>query len=244
MWVWVNSGSWWWTGRPGVLRIMGSQRVGHDWATELNWTEDVSNSLQIHGLQCARLPCPSLSPRVCSYSCRLSQMQLSNHLILHCPFLLLPSIFPSIWIFSNELTLSIRWPSTAVSASASVLPMNIQDWFPLGLTHSISLLSKGLLRVFSSTTVQKHPFFYIQASLWSNSLRWIWLKNWFLKGSDLIVTGKKNPQNLGHILFLFDWISLFSLTLLCDFAWYDIGLYIFPHLWCWAMSYPVLAGEF
>ena len=109
-WIWVSSGSWWWTGRPGVLLFMGSKRVGHDWATELNWTEDVSNSLQIHGLQCARLPCPSLSPRVCSYSCRLSQMQLSNHLILHCPFLLLPSVFPWIRVFSSESAVHIRWP--------------------------------------------------------------------------------------------------------------------------------------
>ena len=167
MWVWVNSGSWWWTGRSGMLRIMGSQRVGHDWATELNWTEDVSNSLQIHGLQCARLPCPSLSPRVCSYSCRLSQMQLSNHLILHCHFLLLPSIFPSIWIFSNELTLSIRWPSTAVSASASVLPMNIQDWFPSGLTGWISLQSKGhksLLHSSKASILQHSALLMVQLS--------------------------------------------------------------------------------
>ena len=62
----------------------------------------------------------------------------SNHLILHCPLFLLPSIFPSSRVFSNESTLHIRWPSVGVSASASVLPMNIQDGFPLGWTGWIS----------------------------------------------------------------------------------------------------------
>ena len=94
----------------------------------------------------------------------------SNLLILCYPLLLLPSIFPSIRIFSNESVLPIRWPKYWVSASASVLPMNIHDWFPLGLTGLISLLFKGLSRVFSITTVQKHQcFFSTQLSLWSNS---------------------------------------------------------------------------
>ena len=81
------------------------------------------------------------------------------------PLLLLPSIFPRIRIVSNESVLSIRWPNIGVSASASVLPMNIQNWFPLGLTGWISLQSKGLSRVFSNTTVQKHQFFGIQLPL-------------------------------------------------------------------------------
>ena len=74
-----------------------------------------------------------------------------NHFILCCPLLLLSSIFPSIRVFSNKSALHIRWPITG--ASASVLPMNIQSWFPSGLTGLISLLSKGLSRVFSSTTI-------------------------------------------------------------------------------------------
>ena len=74
----------------------------------------------------------------------------SNHLILCCP-LLLPSIFPSIRVFSNESILCIRWPKYRVSVSASVLPMNIQDWFPLGLTDWISLQSNGL-----SSLLQHH----------------------------------------------------------------------------------------
>ena len=78
----------------------------------------------------------------------------SNHLILCRPDLLLPSIFPNIRVFSNESALRIRWPKFGVSASTSVLSMNIQDWFSLGLTGLISLQSKGLSRVFSNTTVQ------------------------------------------------------------------------------------------
>ena len=79
----------------------------------------------------------------------------SSHLILCHSFLLLPSIFPNVRAFSNESALCIRWPSTGVSASASVLPVNIQDWFPLGWTGCISLKSKGHLRFFSNTNVQK-----------------------------------------------------------------------------------------
>ena len=76
----------------------------------------------------------------------------SNHLILYHPLFLLPSIFPSTGVFSNESVLHIRSPNIGESASASVLPMNIQDWFPLGWTGWISLLSKGFSRVFSNIT--------------------------------------------------------------------------------------------
>ena len=79
----------------------------------------------------------------------------SNHLILCCPLFLLPSIFPSILVFSNELALHIRWPK--YYSVSSVLPMKIQDWLPLGLTGWVSMQShavKGLSRVFSNTTVQ------------------------------------------------------------------------------------------
>ena len=86
----------------------------------------------------------------------------SNHLILCCPLLLLPSIFPSIRVFSNLFTTGGQ--SIAALASASVLPMNIQDWFPFGWTGWISLQPKGLSRVFSNTTVQKHQFFSAQLS--------------------------------------------------------------------------------
>ena len=101
----------------------------------------------------------------------------SNHLILCCPLLLLPSIFPSIRVFSNESVLHIRWQSIGASALASVLPMNIQDWFPLGWTGWISLQSKGLARVFSSTTVQKHQFSALRF-LYSPTLTSIQVRKW------------------------------------------------------------------
>ena len=83
----------------------------------------------------------------------IESLMLSNHLILCCPLLLLHSVFPSIRNFSNESSLHISGQSFGASASASVLPMNIQDQFPLGLTDLISLQSKELSRVFSNTTV-------------------------------------------------------------------------------------------
>ena len=110
----------------------------------------MSDSLQSHGLQHTRLPCPSPSPKVCSNSC-----PLSHHLILCCPLLLLPSIFPSIGVFSNKSALCIRWPKYC-SFSFSISPSNEQsglislriDWLDL-------LQSKGLSGVSSNTTVQK-----------------------------------------------------------------------------------------
>ena len=93
----------------------------------------------------------------------------SNHLILCHPLLLLPSIFPSMRIFSKESALCISWPKYWSLASASVLPINIQDWFPSGLTDWISLQSKGLSRIFSNTTFQKHQFLGTQPSSQSNS---------------------------------------------------------------------------
>ena len=89
----------------------------------------------------------------------------SNHLILCCPFLLLPSTFPSIRVFSSESVLPIRWPNYW-SFSFSISPSNeYLGWCPLGLTGCISLQSKGLSRLFSNTTVQKHQFFGPQLSL-------------------------------------------------------------------------------
>ena len=85
----------------------------------------------------------------------------SNHLILYCPFLILPSIFPSIRVFPNELAPRIRWQSTG-GLSFSISPSYIQNWFPLGWTSLISLQSKRLSRVFCNTTVQKHQFFGVQ----------------------------------------------------------------------------------
>ena len=93
----------------------------------------------------------------------------SNHLILCCPFSSCLQSFPASESFPVTQFFTSGGQSTGVSASASVLPMNIQDWFPLGWTGLISLLSRGLSRVLSNTTVQKHQFFCIQPSLWSSS---------------------------------------------------------------------------
>ena len=89
----------------------------------------------------------------------------SNHLILCRPLLLLPSIFPSIRSFQMSQLFASGGQSIGVSASTSVLPMNTHDWYPLGWTGWISFQSKGLSRVFSNTTVQKHQFFGTQLSL-------------------------------------------------------------------------------
>ena len=127
------------------------------------WVAQSSYCLWSHGLQHARLPCPTLSPRVCS--CLLSwwchpTISFSVALFFSC----LQS-FPAWGPFPVNCLFTSGGQGSGASASASVLPMNSQSWFPLGLTGWISLLSKGLLRVFSSTTIWKHQFFGAQASL-------------------------------------------------------------------------------
>ena len=112
----------------------------------------VSDSLRPHGLQHTRLLHPSATPEDSSDLMSIESVMPSSHLIL-CHTLLLPSIFPNLRIFSNESVLHIGGQSIGVSALASVLPMNIQDWFPLEWTSWISLQSKGLSRVFSNTTL-------------------------------------------------------------------------------------------
>ena len=124
----------------------------------------VSNSLRPHGLQHARPPCPSPTPRVYSLMSIKSVMP-SNHLILCRPLRLPPSIFPSIMVFSNESVLHIRWPKYW-SFSFSISPSNeYSGLISFRMTSWISLQSKGLSRVFSNTTVQKHPFFGTQLYL-------------------------------------------------------------------------------
>ena len=127
------------------------------------------NFLWPHRLQHARLPCPSPTPGACSKShpsnwqCHPTTSSSVIPFSFCLQFFLASGSFPVSRLFSSG------GQKTGVSASASVLPMNIQDWFPLGLTGLISLLSKGLSRVFSNTTVQQHQFFSAQPSLWSNS---------------------------------------------------------------------------
>ena len=115
----------------------------------------VSNSLQPHRLQLARLRCPSPSLGACPDLSSIESGMPSNSLVLCHPLFLLPSIFPSIRVFPNELALTSGGQNIGALASASVLPMNIQGWFPLGLTGLISMQSKSLSRVFSNTIVQK-----------------------------------------------------------------------------------------
>ena len=133
----------------------------------------VSDSWQPHGLQHARLPCPSPTSGAYSNSC-------PSHRWCH------PTISPSVVPFSSCLQsfpASGAFPMSqlftlggqSIGASASVLPMNIWGWFPLGLCGLISLQSKGLTGISSNTTVQKHQFFGAQLSLWSNSHIHTWL---------------------------------------------------------------------
>ena len=112
----------------------------------------MSDSLWPHRLQHARLPCPSPTPRACSNSCPSSlwfHPTISSS-VSH-PLLLLLLIFPSIRVFPNESVLRIKWQRNWSFSFSIVLPMNIQDWFPLGLTGLMSLQPKRLSRVFSST---------------------------------------------------------------------------------------------
>ena len=127
----------------------------------------MSDSLQPHGLQNARLPCPITSSRSLLKLMSIKSVMPSNHLILCCPLLLLPSILPSIRVFSNESVLHIKWPkywSFSICSSSEYSGLIF-----LGLTGLISLKFKRLSRVFSITTVQKHQFFSTQLSLWYNS---------------------------------------------------------------------------
>ena len=105
----------------------------------------------------------------------IESVMACNHLILFCLLLFLLQSFPASGSFPVNQVFASSGESICASALASVLPMNIQDWFPLGLTGWISLQSKGLSRVFSNTTVQKHQFLSAQLSFWYNSHIYTWL---------------------------------------------------------------------
>ena len=142
------------------------------WMDRLFFSRSVmSDSLRPHELQQNRLPCPSLSPWACSNSCPSSWWCHPTILSSVVPFSSCPQSFPASGSFPMSRLFASGGQSIGVSASASVLPMNIQDWFPLGWTGWISLQSKGLSRVLANPTVQKHqffsaqPFFIVQLSL-------------------------------------------------------------------------------
>ena len=128
----------------------------------------ISDSLQPHGLQHARLPCLSPSPEACSNACALSwwcHSTISSSVIPFSSCLQtfpVTGSFPVSWLFTSG--------GLNIEASASVLPMSIQNWFPLGLTGLVSLQSKGLSRVFSNTTVQMHQFFFALSLLYGPTL--------------------------------------------------------------------------
>ena len=158
-------------GRWGI-RWRGSWELGgfkRSWILLLLFSHEVmSDSLRPHWLQHTRLSCPSLSLRVCSNAHLLSwwyYLTISSFCLQSFPA---SKSFPMSQLFTGGQSI---W----ASASVSVLPMNIQSWFPLGLTGLFSLLSKGLSRVFSSTTIWKHQFFSAQPSLWSISHICTWL---------------------------------------------------------------------
>ena len=135
----------------------------------------MSSSLWPHGLQHARLPCPSPTLRACTNSCPLSWWCHPTIPSSVVPFSSCLQSFPASGSFPMRQFFASSGQRIGVSASASVLPMSIQDWFPLGLTDLIFLQSKGLSRIFSNTTVQKHQFFSAQFSLQSNSHIHTWL---------------------------------------------------------------------
>ena len=182
MWNWnqiftgiFSTGSFVSHGFKSSVQFSSVQLLSHVWLFATPWTAECQDSLSITNSQ-------SLLKFMCIESVMPSY---PSHLILCRPLLLLPSIFPSIRVFSSESALCISGQSTRTSASASVLSMNIQDWFPLGLTGLISLQSKGLSRVFSSTTVRKYQFFGAQPSLWSNShicTWWLEIPQFWLQG--------------------------------------------------------------
>ena len=129
----------------------------------------VSDSLQPHELQHARPPCPSPTPRVPPNPCPLSRWCHPTISSSVFPFYSCPQSFPALRFFQKSQFFAWGGQSIGVSALASVLTMNTQDWSPLGWTGWISLQSKGLSRVFSNTTIQKHQFFGAELSLWPNS---------------------------------------------------------------------------
>ena len=123
-----------------------------------------TSNLQPHGLQHARLPCPSPTPQAYSNSCPSHQWchpTISSSVV---PFSSRLQSFPESGSFPGSQFFISGGQRIPVSASASVLPLNIQDWFPLGWTGMISLLSKGFSRVFSNTIVQEHQFLGTQIS--------------------------------------------------------------------------------
>ena len=165
---------------PGERMNMSREtsRGQQSWANapiQLSSVAQSCRTLRPGGLQYARPPCPSPTPEAYLNSCPSSRWCRPTVASSVIPFSSCLQSFPASRFFPMSQFFASCGQSIGVSASASVLPMNIQDWFPLGWTGWISLQSKGFSRVFSNTTVQKHQFFSAQLSLWSNSHIHTWL---------------------------------------------------------------------
>ena len=164
---------WRWSDLKGPKRLLQDSQGYSGNRSSVQFSRSVmSDSLQPHGLQRNSLPCPSPTPGACSNSCPLNRWchpTISSSVV---PFSSCLQSFPASGSFPMSQFLASGGQSIGASASAPapVLPMNIQDWFSLGLTGLISLQSKGLLRVFSNTTAQKYQLFSAWLSLWSNSM--------------------------------------------------------------------------
>ena len=184
-WVWASSGSWWWTGKPGVLQSMRSHRIGHDWAIELNWyiyvyivVVQLLSRVQLFATPWTVAYQASLSFTISQSLLKLmfiESVMPSNYLIL-CRLLLLPSVFPRIRVFSNESALCIRWSkywSFSISASndySGLISCRI-DWFDL-------LAVQGTVKSFlqhhnlNASVLQCSPFLLSRSHLHS----WLWEK--------------------------------------------------------------------
>ena len=156
------------------IPCIASDNLNH-WTMRFSVTKLQFNSLRPRELQHARLPCPSPTPRVYPNSCPLSQwfhLTMSSSVV---PFSSCLQPFPASDSFQMSQLFASGGQNIEVSASTSVLPVNTQDWSPLEWTGWMSLQFKGLSRVFSNTTVQKHQFFSAQLSSQSNSHIHTWL---------------------------------------------------------------------
>ena len=167
-WVMAESSDKMWSTREGNGKPLQHSCLENPMNSSVLFNHSVvSNNLWPHGLQHARPPCPSPTPGACSNSCPSSQWchpTISSSVV---PFSSSLQTFPASGSFLMSQFFASGGQNIGVSALASVLPMNTQDWSPLGWTGWISLQSKGLSRVFSNTTVKKHQFFGVQLSLWS-----------------------------------------------------------------------------
>ena len=194
----------------------------------------MSDSLWPHGLQHVRIPCPSATSWACSNSCPSRQWHHPTISSSVVPFSSCPRSIPAIEFFQMSQHFASGSQIVGVSPSASVLHMNIQDWFPLGLTGWVSWQSKGLSRVFSNTTVQKHQLFRAQVSLWSNShTHTIVLTRWRVVGKVRFLLFNMLPRLAITFLpkckcLLISWLQSLSTVILKPKKTKSVTVHFFP----------------